>query len=38
LAFAATCPLQLKPGHYRTVSSFEFGGKVVTASGEFSVP
>lgn len=38
LTFSATCPLQLKPGHYRAVSSFEFEGRVITASGEFSVP
>ena len=37
-AFSATCPLQLKSGHYRVVSSFEFENHVVTAGGEFSVP
>lgn len=37
LTYSATSPLQLKPGHYRAISSFEFGSHVVTASGEFSV-
>ena len=36
--FSATCPLQLKPGHYRAISSFEFATRIVTASGDFSVP
>jgi len=35
--FSATCPLQLKPGHYRAVSSFEYAGQVITADGEFVV-
>lgn len=38
LTFTAVCPAQLKPGHYRVVSSFEFEGHVVTTGGEFSVP
>ena len=37
-AFSATCPVQLKPGHYRAISSFEYNNQIVTASGEFSVP
>lgn len=38
LVFAATNPAQLAPGHYRTLSSFEFEGKVLTSAGEFSIP
>jgi len=38
LIFAATNPEQLAPGHYRTLSSFEFEGKVITGAGEFTVP
>jgi hypothetical protein len=38
LIFAATNPAQLAPGHYRTFSSFEFEGKVLTSAGEFTVP
>jgi hypothetical protein len=38
LTFSATCPVQLKAGHYRVISSFEFNSRVVTAAGEFSVP
>ncbi len=38
LIFAATNPAQLAPGHYRTVSSFEFEGKVFTSAGEFTIP
>jgi hypothetical protein len=38
LMFAATNPAQLVPGHYRTVSSFEFEGKVLTSAGEFTIP
>jgi hypothetical protein len=38
LLFAAANPAQLGPGHYRTVSSFEFEGKVITSAGEFTVP
>lgn len=38
LIFAATNPAQLAPGHYRTVSSFEFEGKVLTRAGEFTIP
>jgi hypothetical protein len=38
LVFAATDPAQLAPGHYRTLSSFEFEGKVVTSAGEFTIP
>jgi hypothetical protein len=37
LTFTAENPSQLAPGHYRVISSFEYGGKVVTANGEFSV-
>jgi hypothetical protein len=36
--FAATNSAQLTPGHYRTLSSFEFEGKVMTSAGEFSIP
>jgi hypothetical protein len=38
LIFAATNPAQLAPGQYRTLSSFEFEGRVVTSAGEFTVP
>jgi hypothetical protein len=38
LIFAATNPAQLAPGHYRTLSSFEFEGKVLTSAGEFTIP
>jgi hypothetical protein len=38
LSFSATCPSQLKPGHYRAISSFEFQNRIVTTAGEFSVP
>jgi hypothetical protein len=38
LIFAATNPARLAPGHYRTLSSFEFEGKVMTSAGEFTVP
>jgi hypothetical protein len=38
LIFAATNPAQLAPGNYRTVSSFEFEGKVLTSAGEFTIP
>jgi len=38
LIFAATNPAQLAPGHYRTLSSFEFEGKVFTSAGEFTIP
>jgi hypothetical protein len=38
LIFAATNPAQLIPGHYRTLSSFEFEGKVLTSAGEFTIP
>jgi hypothetical protein len=38
LIFTATNPAQLAPGHYRTLSSFEFEGKVFTSAGEFTVP
>ena len=37
LIFAATNPAQLAPGRYRTLSSFEFEGKVVTSAGEFII-
>ena len=38
LIFAATNPVQLAPGPYRTLSSFEFEGKVLTSAGEFTIP
>ena len=38
LTFAATNPAQLAPGHYRTLSSFEFEGKVMTSAGDFAIP
>jgi hypothetical protein len=38
LMFAATNPAQLAPGRYRTLSSFEFEGKVMTSAGEFTIP
>jgi hypothetical protein len=38
LTFAATNPVQLAPGRYRTLSSFEFEGQVLTSAGEFSIP
>jgi hypothetical protein len=38
LMFAATNPAQLAPGHYRTLSSFEFEGKILTSAGEFTIP
>jgi hypothetical protein len=38
LIFAATNPAFLPPGHYRTLSSFEFEHKVLTSAGEFTVP
>jgi len=38
LNFTATNPAQLAPGRYRTLSSFEFEGKVVTGAGEFTIP
>jgi hypothetical protein len=38
LIFAATNPAQLAPGRYRTLSSFEFEGKVMTSAGEFAIP
>ena len=37
LIFAATNPAQLAPGRYRTLSSFEFEGKVLTSAGEFTI-
>jgi hypothetical protein len=36
--FAATNPAKLAPGHYRTLSSFEFERKVFTSAGEFTIP
>jgi hypothetical protein len=36
--FTATNPAQLAPGHYRTLSSFEFERRVFTSAGEFTVP
>jgi hypothetical protein len=38
LIFVATNPAKLGPGHYRTLSSFEFEGKVLTSAGEFIIP
>jgi len=38
LSFTAANPSQLKPGRYRVVSSFEYEGKVITTTGEFSLP
>jgi hypothetical protein len=38
LTFAATNPAQLPPGHYRTLSSFEFEQKILTSTGEFTIP
>lgn len=38
LAFSATNPARLAPGDYRTLSSFEFEGKVLTSAGQFTVP
>jgi len=38
LIFAATNPARLAPGRYRTLSSFEFEGKVLTSVGEFAIP
>ncbi len=37
LTFTTTNPAQLMPGHYRTLSSFEFERQIVTSSGEFDV-
>ncbi len=37
LIFAATNPSQLAPGNYRTLSSFEFEGKVLTSAGQFTI-
>jgi hypothetical protein len=38
LILTAGNPAQLAPGHYRTLSSFEFEGKVLTSAGEFIIP
>jgi hypothetical protein len=38
LMFAATNPAHLAPGHYRTLSSFEFERKIITSAGEFTIP
>jgi hypothetical protein len=38
LIFAASNPAQLLPGRYRTLSSFEFEGKILTNAGEFTIP
>jgi hypothetical protein len=38
LIFSATNSAQLAPGHYRTLSSFEFERKILTRDGEFTVP
>jgi hypothetical protein len=37
VTFAATNPAQLPPGHYRTLSSFEFEHKILTSAGEFTI-
>jgi hypothetical protein len=37
LLFTALSPVQLAPGLYRTLSSFEFEGKVSTVAGEFTI-
>jgi hypothetical protein len=37
LIFSATNPAQLALGRYRTLSSFEFEGKVFTSAGEFTI-
>jgi len=36
-AFSVVCPAFLSPGNYRTLSSFEYEGKVLTNAGEFTV-
>jgi hypothetical protein len=38
LTFSATNPAHLAPGDYRTLSSFEFEGKVLTSAGQFTIP
>jgi hypothetical protein len=38
LIFTANNPGQLRPGHYRTLSSFEFEQRVLTSAGEFTIP
>jgi hypothetical protein len=38
LIFEATNPARLAPGRYRTLSSFEFEGKLLTRAGEFTIP
>jgi hypothetical protein len=38
LVLTATNPAQLAAGHYHTLSSFEFEGKVLTSAGEFTIP
>jgi hypothetical protein len=38
LIFTANNPGQLRPGHYRTLSSFEFERRVLTSAGEFTIP
>jgi hypothetical protein len=38
IVFAASSGAQLKPGSYRTLSSFEWEGKVLTSAGAFSIP
>ncbi|HEV3329886.1 MAG TPA: hypothetical protein VG096_02825 [Bryobacteraceae bacterium] len=35
--FSVSSPTLLSPGHYRTLSSFEYEGKVLTNAGEFTV-
>jgi hypothetical protein len=38
VVFVATNPARLAPGHYRTLSSFEFERRVFTSAGEFTIP
>jgi len=38
LVLTITNPAQLAAGYYRTLSSFEFEGKVLTSAGEFTIP
>jgi len=38
LTFTASNPAKLASGRYRTLSSFEFEGKVMTSAGEFTIP
>jgi hypothetical protein len=38
LVVSVSSPAQLRPGSYRTLSSFEWEGKVLTSAGAFSIP